>query len=775
MAAASAQAAALAASGQGISSYGSLRRKASTQDTTLRSQLQAMDPNDVAVLLAETDSSGKSALHHATWRGHISNVEALLDCGADVNAWSTGTYNYGKTPIFYAITRDRDEVVELLLRRGAKTRIVNNKGQSVISLAFSHCSEATVNLIERFEAAEEGEWLNFRATHSDGELYGDLDPRFLEQPVQPGDTVHRLSVNPTTRESRMAKVEKRNARQDAERQSSPPPPADGERQAAQAQAAEPRGARSDRSAAGGSGRPATATPIPPSALDRLGQLAEALSAPYPEVAQVARATDALVEVLRHQKAAWLPEAARRIQATASGKDTAGSFSSSGIAANDLDTSAPTDSAADGGAPPPNVLSAEASALLHAAASWAHEAEEEPASALQTASEEEQLERKRVAALRGRLLRMAASPLAVLGATSSAAVEVRPPPVRLLSPHKTAAAPLELPRPYEWIDTVEGLKRVRQALEGAQYIGVDTEWALRQAVPPMEPPHGAPPGCPPRQVVPPVAEDTAVEEELSAQGGKGAAASDGSPADASGDGTPSSSQASREATPEPLPEPPPEPPEPPALQQQGIGKKSREKLVDTCRVATIQLSADHSGATFVVDALLGTKPSDQSSAGGNKQMLIGGADGSEEYAAAVQQLLRWLLDGSGSPRLVGFAFAADAELLSRWLAEPNASSTSASVEATALGDSSVPTPRELRQRVLDIQALAVSVGIGSVGGVPSLRTVCAAVLGEGMSKEEQVSDWSARPLTASQLEYAALDALACVRIREELFRECRVGQ
>ena len=132
MAAASAQAAALAASGQGISSYGSLRRKASTQDTTLRSQLQAMDPNDVAVLLAETDSSGKSALHHATWRGHIANVEALLDCGADVNAWSTGTYNYGKTPIFYAITRDRDEVVELLLRRGAAVDLQNQIGWTAL-------------------------------------------------------------------------------------------------------------------------------------------------------------------------------------------------------------------------------------------------------------------------------------------------------------------------------------------------------------------------------------------------------------------------------------------------------------------------------------------------------------------------------------------------------------------------------------------------------------------------------------------------------------------
>jgi len=36
----------------------------------------------------------------------------------------------------------------------------------------------------------------------------------------------------------------------------------------------------------------------------------------------------------------------------------------------------------------------------------------------------------------------------------------------------------------------------------------------------------------------------------------------------------------------------------------------------------------------------------------------------------------------------------------------------------------------------------------------------------MSKEQQMSDWTARPLSEEQLEYAALDALACVRLREE---------
>ena len=35
----------------------------------------------------------------------------------------------------------------------------------------------------------------------------------------------------------------------------------------------------------------------------------------------------------------------------------------------------------------------------------------------------------------------------------------------------------------------------------------------------------------------------------------------------------------------------------------------------------------------------------------------------------------------------------------------------------------------------------------------------------VDKDEQCSDWAARPLRESQLEYAALDALACVRLEQ----------
>ncbi|KAK3234986.1 hypothetical protein CYMTET_54787 [Cymbomonas tetramitiformis] len=156
------------------------------------------------------DSSGKSLLHHAAWRGTLTSVRTLLELGACVDRWSDGEHNYGKTPIFYATTRCRDDVVTLLLERGALVRIVNNKGQTPLSLASSHLRADTVELIRLQEGHDpDAAWLNFRETHSDGLLYGDLDPRFCGQAAAEA-LVTPLAINPTTRTSRRGNFERLN-------------------------------------------------------------------------------------------------------------------------------------------------------------------------------------------------------------------------------------------------------------------------------------------------------------------------------------------------------------------------------------------------------------------------------------------------------------------------------------------------------------------------------------------------------------------------------------
>ena len=89
------------------------------------------------------DASGKGPLHFAAWRGAPKNCEILIDAGCDVEAPATGEFSYGKTPLFFAVTRCRDATVLALLERGAATKIVNNKGQSVRALARSHLKPET--------------------------------------------------------------------------------------------------------------------------------------------------------------------------------------------------------------------------------------------------------------------------------------------------------------------------------------------------------------------------------------------------------------------------------------------------------------------------------------------------------------------------------------------------------------------------------------------------------------------------------------------------------
>jgi Ankyrin repeats (3 copies)/3'-5' exonuclease len=156
---------------------------------------------------------GKGAVHMAAWQGCLDNLRHLLDrVGCGVNAIATGQYSYGKTPIFFAATRSRDDVVLFLLNRGAHVKIVNNKGQSVLSIASSHLLPETVQRIVQAEMEQESlPWANYRRTHSDGLDYGDLDPRFMERPLRTHeDVVTMHAVNPTTKHSRRGSFLRRN-------------------------------------------------------------------------------------------------------------------------------------------------------------------------------------------------------------------------------------------------------------------------------------------------------------------------------------------------------------------------------------------------------------------------------------------------------------------------------------------------------------------------------------------------------------------------------------
>lgn len=130
----------------------------------------------------------KNALHLCAWRGDFESVQLMVNTAKTlypdldiVNTVSKGPGNYGKTPIFYALTQCREDVVRYLLEEGANLLFVNNKGQTPCSIAVSHLKEGACNLLfetEKQQLREGGKFVNFRSTNSDKKLYGDLDPRF---------------------------------------------------------------------------------------------------------------------------------------------------------------------------------------------------------------------------------------------------------------------------------------------------------------------------------------------------------------------------------------------------------------------------------------------------------------------------------------------------------------------------------------------------------------------------------------------------------------------
>ena len=154
----------------------------------------------------------KNALHTAAWKGDLETITLLIEKGNAfglnlVNTVSVGSGNYGKTPIFYALTQCREDVVLLLIANGADLLVVNNKGQSPCSIAVSHLNPEVCQIMYDVEASQlqnGGIFKNYRKSHSDGRSYGDLDPRFeidddnMNESVQQElEEYHRLLRNAT--------------------------------------------------------------------------------------------------------------------------------------------------------------------------------------------------------------------------------------------------------------------------------------------------------------------------------------------------------------------------------------------------------------------------------------------------------------------------------------------------------------------------------------------------------------------------------------------------
>ena len=198
-----------------------LHRAAGSKDPTILPAFLLNEANrrNPPIRGDDTSFDGRSALHLACWTGSIHNVKLLLDeMKCNINVIATRAHNYGKSPIFFAATRGREDIMNLLLDHGANILIVNNKGQSVYSIAMSHFDQSgpLLRRIKEVEVQQQDAnlplcgWVDYAKTHPDGNIYGDLDLRFLNRELTDNDVVADGVVNPTTRETRRGIFAKNN-------------------------------------------------------------------------------------------------------------------------------------------------------------------------------------------------------------------------------------------------------------------------------------------------------------------------------------------------------------------------------------------------------------------------------------------------------------------------------------------------------------------------------------------------------------------------------------
>jgi ATP-dependent helicase Lhr and Lhr-like helicase len=74
------------------------------------------------------------------------------------------------------------------------------------------------------------------------------------------------------------------------------------------------------------------------------------------------------------------------------------------------------------------------------------------------------------------------------------------------------------------------------------------------------------------------------------------------------------------------------------------------------------------------------------------------------------------------------------------------------------------------RIVDTRALSRRARGEDASGGHSLRALCARELNVDLDKTEQAGDWSRRPLTESQVAYAALDAEVLLQLYEQFSLE-----
>eukprot|EP01130_Rhizamoeba_saxonica_P010969 TRINITY_DN4533_c0_g1_i1.p1 TRINITY_DN4533_c0_g1~~TRINITY_DN4533_c0_g1_i1.p1 ORF type:complete len:107 (-),score=30.32 TRINITY_DN4533_c0_g1_i1:148-468(-) len=89
------------------------------------------------VTIDSVNESQSTLLHWAVDRGNLELTEILIDMGSNINFQNEN----GETPLHIAVLCEYDDIVKLLLEKGADTSVVDNENETVFDSASKKQAE----------------------------------------------------------------------------------------------------------------------------------------------------------------------------------------------------------------------------------------------------------------------------------------------------------------------------------------------------------------------------------------------------------------------------------------------------------------------------------------------------------------------------------------------------------------------------------------------------------------------------------------------------------